>query len=135
MMELTPKLDTYILYIFTMVAGYFLFFGIAHTNDFELLNELDDIFSLTFGVVFIIFLVLIPLYFRIWGVKKIRRSITNDLKKLGKRSFNDICPRCKKVIVPLKKWVIDWNDLRYEVTCNNCTEGKPLEIKFPGHIG
>ncbi len=130
----TPHFDTFLLYLFTFLAGGFLFLGISSYYDIEPLSYYDEYLQDYILWIFGVLSIILPLFFYFYGRSLITRLITKKIKS-KKLTYQTVCNDCGKEGAIYEHIVLDWNDLRVRKTCQNCNEGKTKEYTTNARIG
>jgi len=130
----TPSVDTLFLYTFSYLSGIFLLLGIAFTYKIPNLIKIESELKDHILYVYFILVILIPLCFKIFGIRLIRNSVTKKLKR-SKCNYNKDCPNCGEKQVLCENTVLDWNDLRIFIHCNKCSQENGFEIRTKMKIG
>ncbi len=130
----TPHIDTYILYSLIYLAGILFVLGITHEYKIESLKAIEEYLKKIILWLYLIFLFLFPICWKIVGRKLIAKSIA---KKIKNNSFQYLknCEECGMDGVLHENIVISWDDLRIKRTCPKCDKGSTKEFKTTLRIG
>jgi hypothetical protein len=130
----TPHFDTFFLYIFTFLAGGFLFLGISSHYEVDPLPCYDEYLKDYILWIFGVMAIALPLFFYIAGRGLITYLITKKIKSKT-LTYQTACNDCGKAGALYEHVILHWNDLRVRKTCKHCNDGKTIEYKTNARIG
>lgn len=133
-MRSTFHFDTFLLFMFTFLAGILFFLGIAATHKIEPLVCLDAKLKKHILWIFGVLAVVLPLYFKFFGRMQIRRSLAKRFRSKVFQ-YKDECNECGNAEATYENFILEWNDLRIRKVCEKCGNDKPKEFKTRYEIG
>lgn len=130
----TFHFDTFLLLIFTFLAGILFFLGIAATHKIEPLVCLDAKLKKHVLWIFGVLAVVLPLYFKFFGRMQIRKSLAKRFRSKVFQ-YKNKCDECGNAEATYENIMLEWNDLRIRKVCEKCGKGKTKEFKTNFEIG
>lgn len=130
----TFHIDTFLLFMFTFLAGVLFFLGIAEIHKIEPLVCLDAKLKKHILWIFGVLAVVLPLYFKFFGRMQIRKSLAKRFRSKVFQ-YKNKCNECGNAEATYENIILEWNDLRIRKVCEKCGKDKPKEFKTNFEIG
>ena len=130
----TFHFDTFLLFLFTILAGVSFFLGIAAQLQIDPLICIEVNLRQYVLWIFFILVLLLPLYLKLFGKTQIRKGIAEGFKsKIFQHPGK--CNACGNENAIYENIVLEWNDLRIRRTCKHCDGKESKEFRTNLVIG